>query len=94
MLFIFMRRAKRSNIIYTGCILQGRSCKDLCRDEPDRQGQAGYHHVTYGNRKINYYIKKNNIAKKDRTILKKYVETDCKLLCAVVTAPTALSVRA
>ena len=43
-------------------------------------------HVTYGNRKINYYIKKNKISKKDRTILKKYVETDCKLLCAVVTA--------
>ena len=43
-------------------------------------------HVTYGNRKINYYIKKNKIAKKDRTILKKYVETDCKLLCSVVTA--------
>lgn len=42
--------------------------------------------VSYGNRKINYYIKKNNIAKSDRTILKKYVETDCKLLCAVVTA--------
>ena len=35
---------------------------------------------------IDYYIKKNKIAKKDRTILKKYVETDCKLLCAVVTA--------
>lgn len=43
-------------------------------------------YVTYANRKINYYIKKNKIAKKDRTILKKYVETDCKLLCAVVTA--------
>ena len=43
-------------------------------------------HVTYANRKINYYIKKNKITKKDRTILKKYVETDCKLLCAVVTA--------
>lgn len=43
-------------------------------------------HVTYANRKINYYIKKNKIEKKDRTILKKYVETDCKLLCAVVTA--------
>ena len=43
-------------------------------------------HVTYGNRKINYYIKKNKISKKDRKILKKYVETDCKLLCAVVTA--------
>ena len=42
--------------------------------------------VSYGNRKINYYIKKNNIAKKDRAVLKKYVETDCKLLCAVVTA--------
>ena len=43
-------------------------------------------HVTYGNRKINYYIKKNKISKKDRKILKKYVETDCELLCAVVTA--------
>ncbi|MGI8254962.1 C40 family peptidase [Blautia difficilis] len=43
-------------------------------------------HVTYGNRKINYYIKKNKISKKDRKVLKKYVETDCKLLCAVVTA--------
>ena len=32
------------------------------------------------------YIKKNKIAKKDRAILKKYTETDCKLLCAVVTA--------
>ena len=43
-------------------------------------------HVTYGNRKINYYIKKNKISKNDRKVLKKYVETDCKLLCAVVTA--------
>ena len=43
-------------------------------------------HVTYANRKINYYIKKNKISKKDRAVLKKYVETDCKLLCAVVTA--------
>ena len=42
--------------------------------------------ISYGNRKINYYIKKNNIAKEDRSVLKKYVETDCKLLCAVVTA--------
>lgn len=42
--------------------------------------------VTYGNRHVNYYIKKNKIAKKDRQILKKYLETDCKLLCATVTA--------
>lgn len=42
--------------------------------------------VTYGNRHINYYIKKNQISKSDRKILKKYVETDCKLLCAVITA--------
>lgn len=40
----------------------------------------------YGDRHINYYIKKNKIDKEDREILKKYVETDCKLLCAVVTA--------
>ncbi len=43
-------------------------------------------HASYGNRHINYYIKKNKIAKEDREILKKYVETDCKLLCATVTA--------
>lgn len=42
--------------------------------------------VSYGNRRINYYIKKNKISKSDRKLLKKYVETDCKLLCAVVTA--------
>lgn len=43
-------------------------------------------HVSYGNRHINYYIKKNKIAKEDRELLKKYVETDCKILCATVTA--------
>ena len=60
------------------------SCKeDLAKIFAEMQNIT---HVTYGNRKINYYIKKNKIAKKDRTILKKYVETDCKLLCAVVTA--------
>lgn len=42
--------------------------------------------VSYGNRHINYYIKKNKIAKEDRELLKKYVETDCKILCATVTA--------
>ena len=42
-------------------------------------------HVSYGNYHINQYIKKNKIAKEDRILLKKYVETDCKLLCAIVT---------
>ena len=42
-------------------------------------------HVSYGNYHINHYIKENNIKQEDRAILKKYVETDCKLLCAVVT---------
>ena len=42
--------------------------------------------VTYGNLHINYYIKKNGISKSERTILKKYLETDCQLLCATVTA--------
>ena len=32
------------------------------------------------------YIKQNDIAQDQRGTLKKYVETDCKLLCAVVTA--------
>ena len=67
------------------------SCKDdlakiFAEMNPIVRDKQNITHVTYGNRKINYYIKKNKIAKKDRTILKKYVETDCKLLCAVVTA--------
>ena len=49
-------------------------------------------HVTYANRKINYYIKKNKIAKKDRTILKKYVETaassmDNAIFLSVILSP-------
>ena len=67
------------------------SCKEdlakiFAEMNPTVRDKQNITHVTYGNRKINYYIKKNKIAKKDRTILKKYVETDCKLLCAVVTA--------
>lgn len=46
--------------------------------------------VAYGNRHINYYIKKNKISKEDRQILKKYTETDCELLCATVTAAKGL----
>lgn len=42
-------------------------------------------HVSYGNYHINTYIKKNRIPQEQRGVLKKYVETDCKLLCAVVT---------
>ena len=42
-------------------------------------------HVSYGNYHINYYIKQNNISQENRSVLKKYVETDCKLLCAIVT---------
>ena len=67
------------------------SCKDdlakiFAEMNPIVRDKQNITHVTYGNRKINYYIKKNKISKKDRKILKKYVETDCKLLCAVVTA--------
>ena len=42
-------------------------------------------HVSYGNYHINNYIKQNDISQNDRIVLKKYVETDCKLLCAIVT---------
>ena len=42
-------------------------------------------HVSYGNYHINHYIKQNNISQENRTVLKKYTETDCKLLCAIVT---------
>lgn len=67
------------------------SCKDdlakiFAEMNPIVRDKQNITHVTYGDRKINYYIKKNKIAKKDRAILKKYTETDCKLLCAVVTA--------
>ena len=67
------------------------SCKDdLARNfaemNPIVRDKQDITKISYGNRKINYYIKKNNIAKEDRSVLKKYVETDCKLLCAVVTA--------
>lgn len=37
-------------------------------------------------RHVNYYIKENKIPKSERGVLKKYLETDCKLLCATVTA--------
>ena len=67
------------------------SCKDdlakiFAEMNPVVRDKQNITHVTYGNRKINYYIKKNKISKKDRKVLKKYVETDCELLCAVVTA--------
>jgi hypothetical protein len=52
----------------------------VIRDENDST------RVSYGNHRIDYYIKKHKIAKKDQAVLEKYVETDCKLLCAVVTA--------
>lgn len=66
------------------------SCKeDLARIfaemNPLVNDSENANHVSYANYHINDYIKKNNIAEEDRTVLKKYVETDCKLLCAVVT---------
>ena len=33
-------------------------------------------HVSYGNYRINHYIKQNNISQENRTVLKKYVETE------------------
>lgn len=67
------------------------SCKDELADifeelNPVVRDKQNVTYVTYANRHINYYIKKNDISKEDRKILKKYVETDCKLLCATVTA--------
>ena len=53
---------------------------------PVTQSKVNINRKAYGDYHIDYYIKKNNISKDDREILKKYVETDCKLLCAVVTA--------
>ena len=67
------------------------SCKDELAEifeelNPVVRDKQNVTYVTYANRHINYYIKKNDISKEDRKILKKYVETDCKLLCATVTA--------
>ena len=41
--------------------------------------------ISYANRHINYYIRVNKLSDEDKEILKKYVETDCELLCAVIT---------
>lgn len=41
---------------------------------------------TYANLHVNYYVREHDIPKWDRALLKKYTETDCKLLCATVTA--------
>ena len=67
------------------------SCKDRLAEifaemNPVVRDKSDITRVTYGDRYINYYIKKNKISKEDRKILQKYMETDCKLLCAVVTA--------
>lgn len=67
------------------------SCKDALAEifaemNPVVRDKSDITRVTYGERHINYYIKKNDISKQDRQILKKYVETDCELLCAIVTA--------
>ena len=67
------------------------SCKDelaaiFARMNPVVRDENDASRVTYGNYHINYYIKENKIPKDERGILKKYLETDCKLLCATVTA--------
>lgn len=71
------------------------SCRDRLAEifaemNPVVRDKSDITRVSYGNRHINYYIKKNNVPKSERKILKKYVETDCKLLCAVVTAAKGL----
>ena len=67
------------------------SCKDelaaiFARMNPIVRDENDVSRVTYGNYHINQYIKENKIPKDERGILKKYLETDCKLLCATVTA--------
>ena len=66
------------------------SCKDdlakiFAQLNPIVRDKDNITHVSYGNYHINNYIKQNNISQNDRSVLKKYVETDCKLLCAIVT---------
>ena len=52
----------------------------VVRDEQDQSK------VAYANHHIDYYIKANNLTEEEQALIKKYVETDCKLLCATVTA--------
>ena len=59
--------------------------KIFAQMNPIERNQENPTHVSYGNYHINQYIKTNKIAKDQREVLKKYTETDCKLLCAVVT---------
>ncbi len=66
------------------------SCKDELAKifeelNPVQRDKDNITHVSYGNYHVNYYIKENNISQENRTVLKKYTETDCKLLCAIVT---------
>ena len=65
---------------------KGRLAEIFAEMNPIVRSKYNPNRYAYGDRHINYYIKKNNVSKEDREILKKYVETDCKLLCAVVTA--------
>ena len=51
---------------------------------PVVKDESNSNRVTYGNYHINHYIKENKIPKDERGILKKYLETDCKLLCATL----------
>lgn len=74
----------------TSYILDG-SCKAALADifarmNPVIRDSSDITKVSYGNYHINHYIKENKIPKDQRAVLKKYTETDCSLLCAVVTA--------
>ena len=52
----------------------------VVRDESDSSRAA------YANHHVDYYIKANKLSAEEEALIRKYVETDCKLLCATVTA--------
>ncbi|MCD8155430.1 MAG: NlpC/P60 family protein [Clostridiales bacterium] len=67
------------------------SCKDdlaeiFAEMNPVVRDKSDITKVSYGEKHIEDYIEENDISGEDQEILEKYLEKDCELLCAVVTA--------
>ena len=52
---------------------------------PIKVDPTGAEGMSYGNLHIGDYIEKHDLSGNDAELLNKYLETDCKLLCAIVT---------
>ncbi|MDO5335828.1 MAG: NlpC/P60 family protein, partial [Eubacteriales bacterium] len=89
-LAVYVYEQKKENPKQEVFVLDGGSRERLTEIfeemNPVKRDKTNITRATYGNYHINDYIRMKDIPKEDRELLKKYVETDCKLLCAVVTA--------